>query len=398
MSKRSSSGGLPPSKRRQMGQDSLDLLLSHSDELIQCLQALTNSSKRECEALQNLRGLSKTLLPAFKYLAGEEPSPSEPERLETEEKTTNNVVHSGPPIPSFTFLKPWTSADIATSLPPLPQINNPVLETAAFTHQGMVKNKGDLSYDRLEWLGDAYVELFSTCLIFQTFGGMPTGKCAQLRELLVRNANIGEYATKYGLLERAILPPEYDPNSQVRIKAKPQEVKKVRGDLFEAYVAAVILSDPANGLSRAAEWLRALWSRTIQDQIRAADKKPDVRMVKELGTTSEPAEVVTIAPKVRLSQTIGAKGIQIRYEDMPNGNKKDKYNNKLALFTVGVYLDGWGETNKLLGTGSDLNKKEAGQKAAQVALNNKKLMKVYQEKKAAMYAALGESMETTPNA
>ncbi|OHW99832.1 RNAse3 domain-containing protein [Colletotrichum incanum] len=274
-------------------------------------------------------------------------------------------------------------------MPPLPKISNPILEMAAFTHVGMVKHKTDLNYERLEWLGDAYVELISSSLIFQTFGGMPTGKCSQLRELLVRNANLGEYSAHYKLFERARLPAEFRSNGNLPPVAKPHEVKKVHGDLFEAYVAAVVLSDPVHGLSRAAEWLKALWATTIKDQIRMNAKKPEMGMVKELSETV--TEENKIAPKVRLSQVIGARGINIRYEDLPSANKKDKYNKKLALFTVGVYLDGWGEKNKLLGTGSDLNKKEAGQKAAQMALNNKKLMKVYEEKKKAFMAALGET-------
>ncbi|KAK2047526.1 RNase3 domain-containing protein [Colletotrichum somersetense] len=310
------------------------------------------------------------------------------EKASRSKKAEPSPTASAPPIPSFTLVTPWTPADIPSSMPPLPKISNPVLEVAAFTHPGAVKSKAELSYDRLEWLGDAYTELISSSLIFQTFGGLPTGKCAQLRELLIRNANLGEYSAHYKLFERARLPREFKPNGNLPAVAKPHEIKKVSGDLFEAYVAAVILSDPVSGLSEATEWLKTLWARTIQDQIRNNARDVGMGMVKELGGT---ATVETqVPPKVRLNQVIGARGINIRYEDMPGGNKKDKYNQKLALFTVGVYLDGWGEKNKLLGTGSDLNKKEAGQKAAQVALNNKKLMKVYEEKKRAFMAALGE--------
>ena len=54
---------------------------------------------------------------------------------------------------------------------------------------------------------------------------------------------------------------------------------------------------------------------------------------------------------------------------------------KLPLFTVGVYLTGHGEKEKLLGIGTAHGKKEAGMKAAQVALGNSKAMKTYAEKK-----------------
>ncbi|OHE99248.1 RNase3 domain-containing protein [Colletotrichum orchidophilum] len=406
MSKRSSSGALPPSKRRHTEDEAIDLIIDRGNDLIKCLQALTKSKTRTSihrEDLQRLRQLSKVLLPSFEELAGEG-NTQDLESGEIDENEEENASHekdgssitprqdsvlSGPPIPSFILIKPWTPVDIPNSMPPLPKITNPVLEMAAFTHAGVAKHKSDLSYDRLEWLGDAYVELISSSLIFQTFGGMSTGQCSQLRELLIRNANLGEYSTHYKLFERANLPLEFKPKGNQPAAVKPQEIKKVRGDLFEAYVAAVILSDPTDGLTRATEWLKALWAMTIKDQIRSVAKKPGLQIVKELGETV--AEESKLPPKVLLSHAIGANGINIRYEDLPNANRKDKYNKKLALFSVGVFLDGWGEKNRLLGTGSDLNKKEAGQKAAQMALNNKKLLRVYQEKKKAFLAALGET-------
>ncbi|KAK1965261.1 ribonuclease III [Colletotrichum sublineola] len=400
MSKRSSSGALPQSKRRHREDEALELLLDHSGELISCLQTLSRMrsySSSESEDIQNLRRLSKRLLPSFKQLACEGSTQDEKERENgdsSSKKDKTLPAPSAPPIPSFTLVTPWTPADIPSSMPPLPKISNPVLEMATFTHPGMVKNKAELSYDRLEWLGDAYAELISSSLIFQTFGGLSTGKCAQLREVLIRNANLGEYAAHYKLFERARLPSEFRPNGNLPALAKPHEIQKVRGDLFEAYVAAVVLSDPVSGLSQAAEWLKTLWAMTIKDQIRTNARNPGMGVVKELGGT---ATVETqVPPKVRLNQVIGARGINIRYEDMPSTNKKDKYNKKLPFFTVGVYLDGWGEKNKLLGTGGDLNKKEAGQKAAQMALNNKKLMKVYEEKKKAFMAALGEAEVESP--
>ncbi|KAK1987811.1 ribonuclease III domain-containing protein [Colletotrichum cereale] len=394
MSKRSSSGALPPSKRRHTEDEALGLLLDHSNELIRCLRNLSkmkSDSSFESEDLRNLRCLSNKLLPSFKQLACEGSTQDETERGDGASSIKKEEIQpapSAPPIPSFTLVTPWTPADIPSSMPPLPKISNPVLEMAAFTHVGMLRHKTDLSYERLEWLGDAYLELISSSLIFQTFGGFSTGKCSQLRELLIRNANLGEYSAHYKLFERARLPSEFRSNGNLPAVAKPHEIQKVHGDLFEAYAAAVVLSDPVHGLSQAAEWLKALWATTIQDQIKTHARNPGMGMVKELGGTATVES--QLPPKVRLSQAIGCKGIQIRYEDMPSGNKKDKYNKKLALFTVGVYLDGWGEKNKLLGTGSDLNKKEAGQKAAQMALFNNKLMKVYREKKRAFMAALGE--------
>jgi ribonuclease-3 len=84
-------------------------------------------------------------------------------------------------------------------------------------------------------------------------------------------------------------------------------------------------------------------------------------------------------PKEQLQAALGAKGVKIRYEDVGQVKKDPK--NKLPLFTVGVYLDGWGEKNKLLGTGQANGKKDAGFRAAEFALSNKKMMKAFAEKK-----------------
>jgi ribonuclease III len=258
---------------------------------------------------------------------------------------------------------------------------------AAFTHPGLASSKTELSYDRLEWIGDAYLYLISSSLIFQTFGGLATGRCAQLREICIRNATLGEYSQHYGLPSRARLPKDFlRSGNSSGPKPKESELKKIWGDLFEAYVAAVILSDPTDGLARAANWLKALWAMTLKAQILDAEKKPEMKVVLELGQKRDtPAD--NIPPKVRLAQVIGAKGVTLRYVDLKTSKDRD---HNIPLFTIGVYIDGWGVQNELLGTGSARSKKEAGQKAAQEALNKKKRINYFENEKRKFLAAMDE--------
>jgi ribonuclease-3 len=65
------------------------------------------------------------------------------------------------------------------------------------------------TYDRLEILGDAYIELISTKLIWNHYQRIPSGRISQLRELLVKNETLADYATKYGLDRRASVPHDY---------------------------------------------------------------------------------------------------------------------------------------------------------------------------------------------
>ena len=289
--------------------------------------------------------------------------------------TSPNIPKSISPV----SITPWTGSTIPKTLPPLPEVLDPTLKAAAFIHHGTTAgNATDLSYEKLEWVGDAYVYVVSTLLISQTFPGLLPGKCSQLRERIVKNVQLAEYARQYGFEKRAKLPP--------MDSLKQSDKTKIQGDIFEAYIGAVILSDPVNGVSRCSEWLKSLWGMTLAKDIRAQEQagKVDSPMWRLRGT-EEPIQLVAtksemvIPSRDRLKSLIGVKGINLSYKDV-GPERKDK-NNKLPIFTVGVYLDGWGEKDKQLGFGSAHGKKEAAAKAADMALSNTKLMNVYVEKK-----------------
>lgn len=283
---------------------------------------------------------------------------------------------------------PWKSSEIPTQLPPLPRVLDPTLEVAAFTHQGMGSGRvTDLSYERLEWVGDSYLYLTATLLISQTFPTLLPGKCSQLRERLIKNITLADYARQYGFEKFAKIPKEIIGHS--KNSAKDQDFTKIMGDVFEAYVAAVILSDPENenGLRRATQWLKQLWSMTLKKEIINEEKggmKYDSPMWRLRGKNVGKVEVteaapVQLGPKEELQKLLGSKGVKLTYKDAAP-ERKDK-NNKLPLFTVGVYLDGYGFTDKQLGYGTANGKKDAGNRAAAMALASKTLMKQLMEKK-----------------
>ncbi|KAJ6441936.1 nucleolar RNAse III [Purpureocillium lavendulum] len=296
-------------------------------------------------------------------------------------------------MPALADFIPWKSSEITEKLPPLPRILDPELEKMVFTHPGVAR-QGE-SYERLEWLGDAYIELAATGLIFKTFLKTPAGRCSQLREMLVRNITLAGYFRRYNMQSKAILPPEFLGNRELgRGRSNDKDLCKTQADMFEAYFGAVIASDPRHGKKNALTWIRALWGQTIKDEIMGCEREhaASAKANGQKPEPSSPSAIPNLNPKDKLRATVGAKGIQIQYRDIP-GNKKDKKLG-LPLYTVGVYLDGWGETQKLLGTGTALQKKEAGHKAAAQALENKKLMKVYEAKKKAFNDALAAAQES----
>ncbi|KAH7157044.1 ribonuclease III domain-containing protein [Dactylonectria macrodidyma] len=290
------------------------------------------------------------------------------------------------PIPDLSTATPWSSSDISSELPPLPRILDPELELAVFSHPGIGHGP---NYERLEWLGDAYIEMIATALIFQTFGFASAGRNSQVREQLVRNVTLAKYFMQYKMEKRARLPSDLGTMEEMmRTRTKPKELTKIQGDIFEAYVAAVVVSDPVNGVVAVIAWLKSLWARTIKDQIKQAEKSRKSAPSGQGFQSTAPGgtSVNGALPKEQLAQILIVKGILLRYEDVPSKEKKDK-DLGLPLFTVAIYLDGWGESNKFLGSGTALQKKEAGQKAAAMALENKKLMAFYGDKKKAFLAA-----------
>lgn len=306
------------------------------------------------------------------------PPASQPNRL------SMSMSHDYQNIPktiSPLSLTPWKSSIISTTLPPAPKILDPTLEASAFTHLGCGAGRpSDLNYERLEWIGDAYLQLISTLLIAQTFPSLMPGKFSHLREMIVKNATLAGYSLKYGFDKRAVLPEHMS-------QAPQHEKMKIMGDIFEAYVAAAILSDPENGVIRVSEWLKELWGMTLAKDIIQEERngeKVDSPLWRLRGH-AEPVQPinstvnVTLNPKEQLQKMLGSKGVKLHYRDAAPEKKSKE--TKLPIFTVAVHLEGWGEKDKMLGSGKAGSKKEAGFKAAEMALGNKKLMKVYTDKK-----------------
>lgn len=238
----------------------------------------------------------------------------------------------------------------SSTLPPLPPILDKALESVAFTHPGSLScdtaSKINISYDRLEFLGDAYIELMATRVIFPRFPSLAAGRLSQQREMLVKNETLAEYALAYNFDEKAKLPSTYNTPG----KDSRKLWLKTLGDIFEAFVAAVIISDPEQGFQVAEAWLAALWESKLGLQKR------------------EDTETVDPKAKMHLAAKLMGKGIKINYRDEAPP-VEIRQEGKL-IFQVGAYLTGWGWQDQHLGSGKGLNKQEAGQKAAADALLN----------------------------
>ncbi|WEW56315.1 ribonuclease III [Emydomyces testavorans] len=236
-----------------------------------------------------------------------------------------------------------------------PPIKDATLEATVFTHQGTIHEQnpaaGHGSYDRLEILGDAYLEVIATRLIWDRFPTLPAGRLSQIRELLVKNETLAQLSEQFGFDKRVKVAPD--------IRDHPKRWIKVKGDVFEAYIAAVILSNPLNGFYLVEDWLTQLWNRKL---------------------SSVQLEDQAVHYKELLAKKVMGRGIKLRYiNESPPIRRKGG----MESFFIGVYLTGWGWQDQHLGSGTGLNKVVAGNAAAKQALDNHPLIdKIHATKKA----------------
>ena len=381
-----SGNGEHSSKKKIKVPDALSQISERADDLIECLQALKSQGAEKADSVlvQRLARMSDELLPGFKALAKAQDETMNEEDTSSR-KSEAPEKRQQPEVP---LLTPWSPAEIAKTQPPLPAVLDSVLEKASFTHTGIAQLQNERSYEQLEWLGDAYLYLMSTAYIYLTFPHLPHGEMCHIREVLVRNSTLGEYAKHYGFDKRAILPEEYGLGGRKGgTKVNEKERAKVLGDIFEAHVAAIILGDPIAGVSRTASWMKALWSTTIREYIsKRTQPQPPLVAPAMASASSVPAASAQAQPpkyKEKLSAEIALvkPRVQIEYRTIDESRKNRDPLTKLPLFTQAAFLVGYGEPDVKLGVGTAKKKVEANEKAAENALSNKKLISTYKERK-----------------
>ncbi|HOO79961.1 MAG TPA: ribonuclease III [Lachnospiraceae bacterium] len=117
------------------------------------------------------------------------------------------------------------------------KFNNRELVKEALTHSSYANERKINKYncnERLEFLGDAVLELVSSDYIFQRYNEMPEGDMSKLRASLVCEPALAECAANIGLGDLILLGKGEDANGG-RLKAS------VTSDAFEAVLGAMYL-------------------------------------------------------------------------------------------------------------------------------------------------------------
>ncbi|KIW12564.1 hypothetical protein PV08_09841 [Exophiala spinifera] len=248
----------------------------------------------------------------------------------------------------------------SASLPPLPDIQEQYIDEV-FTHMSVSREK---NYDRLEFLGDSYIQVIATQLIYQSSTTLSAGEMSQLRESLVKNETLSQYTMLYGLDQRL------EQFKRLQKGMGSAAWLKIKGDVFEAYVAAIVLSSP-DGFAIAKKFLTQLWAPKVEAVVAVPQASPK--------------------SKEELAKRLQGHGVLIKYLDE---RKPDiHYGQGKETYYIGVYFTGWGWENQYLGSGKGLSRTAAGQEAAAVALTNHPLIDEIAAVRAAFYARRKEEQK-----
>ncbi|KAK0285597.1 hypothetical protein LTR35_004937 [Friedmanniomyces endolithicus] len=305
-------------------------------------------------------------------------------RADGKHRTADNVSHyeealSQLPKPTTTLppVAAYIPFTVPKGLPPLPEINDPNLATAPFRHRSTTTSYNrsrtdalsETTYEKLEFLGDAQLEHLASRLLYTHFPHLTAGQLSQLRELLVKNETLAEYARLYGFDSRVQVQELERMLEHTKDKAGNKGFNKVLGDVFEAFVAAVVLSHGDEGFAVAEKWMQALWApKLVEAARREKYLTPGLGLVQEEGGV-DPLRTYNTAGKAELQRMLlGGARVKLEYEVYQRGVelKGDQLGQNKHF--IAVYLTGYGYVRKLLGKGEGKNKVEAGNWAAQEAM------------------------------
>jgi ribonuclease-3 len=212
-------------------------------------------------------------------------------------------------------------------------IQNTEIYIEALTHRSYVnenRQTNSLHNERLEFLGDAVLELLTTQFLFAKYPERPEGDLTSFRAALVRTESLAETAAKLGYGELILM-------SKGEEATGGRERPYILANTFEAVLGAIYQDI---GLQACDKFLqRELLSKIDSIVEHRSDVDPKSRL-QELAQ-----EIIKATPAYNLLSATG-----------PDHDK---------VFEMSVMING-----TVFGNGSGKSKQEAEQNAAQAALTN----------------------------
>ncbi|PCI28212.1 ribonuclease III [Candidatus Wolfebacteria bacterium] len=211
------------------------------------------------------------------------------------------------------------------------KFNDIELLRTAFTHRSYInENRGNgiVHNERLEFLGDAVLELVVTDALFKKFPDKPEGDLTALRSALVNTTTLSTTADSLGMNDYLLL-------SKGESKEKGRGRQFILADTLEAVIGALYLDQ---GYDAAGEFIGTHIVVLVDDIIKNESYRDAKSRLQELVQ-----EEHSITPTYDVIRSVG-----------PDHDK---------VFTVGVFFN-----KKKIAEGSGKSKQEGEQEAAKQAL------------------------------
>jgi len=202
----------------------------------------------------------------------------------------------------------------------------------SFIHRSIVNERSDYTpehNERLEFLGDAVLELTITDFLFREFPEKQEWELTDLRSAIVRGRNLSGIAKKLNFDEYLFL-------GKGEEQSGGRENDYILANTLEAFIGALYID---KGLEEATSFIRARIYSTLPDIIRNKLFKDYKTLIQELAQAEH-----DITPTY-----------QVLNEEGPDHNKN---------FKVWVFLE-----DKCVGEGEGTSKKKAQEKAAENGYN-----------------------------
>lgn len=189
------------------------------------------------------------------------------------------------------------------------------------------ETKNTQSNERIEYLGDAVLELISSEYIYKTYPKMPEGEMTKTRAYAVCENSLAKVANNYSFSDYLLV-------GKCEIKKDGRYRNSILADAVEAVIGAIFLD---SGIDEAKKFILPNIIPQIEEYVKNGNKDYKTQLQEKLQAHGE---------------------VKIDYKLVEEkGPDHDK------IFVVEVYCD-----NKLLGKGQGRSKKEAEMQAAQKAL------------------------------
>ncbi len=220
-----------------------------------------------------------------------------------------------------------------TTLADLPneiQSLDPELRGLAFTHRS--RRSQDVARhetnERLEFLGDAVIELFVSEVLLTQYPTVDEGQLTRMRAHIVRTESLAEEAQRLGLGQQLV-------TSKGEVSEEAAASEAVLADTFEAIVGAIYQQ---HGYSVAGKFL----------QRELIDRRQDLDLAQSAKD-----------PKSQLQEVVQARALSTPEYSVVDQTGPDH----AKIFSVAVHIDGYTPI-----TGSGASKQKAEQAAASAAL------------------------------